>query len=429
MIKGGTNPARLAETQAHWQAIGELLNSGQYERAAEILRRTQATSEQAGEAILVHILDAAGRICLACNQCHAQAEWHRDAGAEAAQREQELRRRLDAILDLVDGHRPPPETEEIHVGPLDLPVAETAPPLHGPPEPARRPPLVQYIQRMLGRGLATLSSERKKINVSSLSRGNPGGQRPPTLVVYCLGAFRVYQNDQLITEWDSLKARSILKYLTTHHRTPTIKDVLMDLLWPDADPEAARRNLHQAIYSLRQTLRRGQPDFPHIQFQDDCYLLNPEMELWVDCEEFEKHVQTGQRWEAAGRIAEAEAAYGIAENLYEGDFLEEDVYEDWPRTKRDYLRTTYLDLVNRLTSYYLEHGEYTPAITLCRKVLVQDNCREEAHHRLMQCYLAQGQRHLAVRQYQACVEALKEELGLTPSEETAALYHHITSTS
>ena len=194
MIKGGTNPARLAETQAHWQAIGELLNSGQYERAAEILRRTQATSEQAGEAILVHILDAAGRICLACNQCHAQAEWHRDAGEEAAQREQELRRRLDAILDLVDGRGPPPETEETQVELPNVPVAETAPPSLGPPEPAHRPTLAQCIQRMLGRGLAILSSERRKTNVSPSSRKNPGGQRPPTLVVYCLGAFRVYQN-------------------------------------------------------------------------------------------------------------------------------------------------------------------------------------------------------------------------------------------
>jgi len=411
MIRRGANPRRLAESQAHWQAIGELLNSGHYERAAEILQMTQAASEHAGEPVLGHILDAAGRICLACNQCQAQADWHRHAGEQAAQREQELRRRLDAILNLVDGRGPPPETEETRVGPPNVPVAETVPPSRGPPEPAQRPTLVRCIQRMLGRGLAILPSDRKKTNVSPSSRKNPGGQRPPTLVVYCLGAFRVYQNDQLIADWDSLKARSILKYLITHRRTPTVKDVLMDLFWPDADPEAARRNLHQAIYSLRQTLRRGQPDFPHVQFQDDCYLLHPEMELWVRAD--------------SGRAA----AYGIAEGLYEGDFLEEDVYEDWPRTKRDYLRTTYLDLVDRLTAYYLEHGEYTPAIALCRKVLVQDNCREEAHQRLMQCYLAQGQRHLAVRQYQACAGALKEELGLTPSEETAALYRHVTSTS
>jgi DNA-binding SARP family transcriptional activator len=46
----------------------------------------------------------------------------------------------------------------------------------------------------------------------------------------------------------------------------------------------------------------------------------------------------------------------------------------------------------------------------------------------MRCYLAQGQRHLAIRQYQSCVEVLKQELDLTPSEETLALYQRITTT-
>lgn len=201
----------------------------------------------------------------------------------------------------------------------------------------------------------------------------------------------------------------------------------MDVFWPDADPEAARRNLHQAVYCLRQTLRRGQPDFQHIQFENDCYLLNLEMDIWLDSEEFEKHVQAGRRLEAAGQPTEAMAQYGIAEGLYQGDFLEEDLYEDWLSLQREHIRNMYLDIVDRLSEYYVQQAEYTPVIALCQKALAQDNCHEEAHRRLMQCYVAQGQRHLAVRQYQTCVQVLKEELDLTPSEETVALYWRITA--
>ena len=200
----------------------------------------------------------------------------------------------------------------------------------------------------------------------------------------------------------------------------------MDVLWPDAVPDAARRNLHQAIYSLRQVLRQRHPDFPHIQFENDCYLLNPAMGLWLDFVEFEKHVQAGQRFEANGQFAEAMAEYGTAEALYQGDFLEEDLYEDWPRVQRDHIRNIYFDLANRLSGYYVQQGEYHAAIALCQKVLAQDNCHEEAHRRLMRCHLAQGQRHLAVRQYQTCMEALREELDLTPAEETVDLYRRIT---
>jgi hypothetical protein len=41
---------------------------------------------------------------------------------------------------------------------------------------------------------------------------------------------------------------------------------------------------------------------------------------------------------------------------------------------------------------------------------------------LMACYMGQGLRHLAVRQFQICVNALKTELGLAPSEDLEAFY-------
>jgi DNA-binding SARP family transcriptional activator len=250
---------------------------------------------------------------------------------------------------------------------------------------------------------------------------------PPSLAVYCLGPFRVYQDDHLITDWESLKAKCILKYLVAHHGTPIVKDVLMDVFWPDAQPEAARRNLHQAVYCLRQTLRHGHPAFQHVQFESDCYLLNPEMSIWLDFEEFEKHAQAGQKLEADGRFTEAVAEYGIAEGLYQGRFLEEDLYEDWANLQEEHLENKYLTIANRLSSYYMRQDEYVAAIALCQKILAKDNCSEEAHRRLMQCYLAQGQRHLAVRQYQTCVEALTKELDLTPGAETVELFRHITA--
>ena len=43
----------------------------------------------------------------------------------------------------------------------------------------------------------------------------------------------------------------------------------------------------------------------------------------------------------------------------------------------------------------------------------------------MQCYNRQGERNLALRQYQLCVEALKQLLDVPPMQETTALYHKI----
>ena len=244
-------------------------------------------------------------------------------------------------------------------------------------------------------------------------------------MVYYLGSFRVFQNEQLVSSWNGLKSQSIFKYLASLKGKPIAKDVLMEMFWPDTDLDSSRRNLHQAIYSLRQTLRKEHPNYAHVQFENNFYFLNPKMDIWCDFQEFEQKVNAGRLLESQGRHDEASIEYGIGERIYQGDFLEEDLYEEWPREKREYLRMIYFETAERLIDYHLSRLEYTAASVLCRKVLNRDNYQEQVHRLLIQCYLAQGQRHLALRQYQTCVEMLRKELDIEPAATTIALYEKI----
>ena len=243
--------------------------------------------------------------------------------------------------------------------------------------------------------------------------------------IYCFSQFQLFYDDQSISEWNSQKARSVFKYLVAHHNRPVPKDVLMDLFWPNAGTEAARRNLHQAIYCLRHTLRQRESDISAILFENDCYLLNPELNIWIDVVEFKERVETGRALEKEGKQKEAAAVYELAEKLYSGDFLADDLFEEWPYIQREHLRSIYLDVASRLSDYYLSEQDFTRLIHLGQKVLRHDNCYEEAYRWLMWGYLARGQRQLALRQYLQCVETLKAELDVSPSPETQALYLQI----
>lgn len=97
--------------------------------------------------------------------------------------------------------------------------------------------------------------------------------------------------------------------------------------------------------------------------------------------------------------------------------------------QREQIRNSYLEITDRLSTYYADKGEYSATIALCQKILAQDNCFEAAHRRLMQSYLALGQRHLAVRQYHTCTQTLKAELDIAPSEEIESLYRQIVTSS
>jgi DNA-binding SARP family transcriptional activator len=203
------------------------------------------------------------------------------------------------------------------------------------------------------------------------------------------------------------------------------KDILMDLLWRDSPPGAARNNLNVALYGLRQALRATRPDFAHILFEDGHYSLNPEMDVWVDAEEFARRAQAGRAFEREGQLVEAVREYEIAEGLYQGDLLEEDLYEDWPIARREGLKDTYLGILDRLGRIYLEQQRYANCIHVCHKTLACDSCREDAHRRLMRCYSRQGQRNLALRQYHLCAETLEQVLDVSPMPETARLYQRL----
>lgn len=247
----------------------------------------------------------------------------------------------------------------------------------------------------------------------------------PSLTVYCLGTFRVYQDEQPIKQWPSSKGKLIFKYLLTYRQRPIAKEVLMEQFWPDADPDDARNNLNVAIYGLRQALRNGHEGFSHVLFQDDHYLLNPELQIWVDFEAFLELWQTAQWHEKQGDWARAIQGYDAAVSLYQGEFLAEDRYEEWVLPKRQQLQDAYLSLLDRLSYYHFQNEGYAACIEACRHILAVEPCRESTHRRLMRCYCRQSQYYLGLRQYHQCVEALHNELEVTPSPKTIHLYEQI----
>jgi DNA-binding SARP family transcriptional activator len=295
-------------------------------------------------------------------------------------------------------------------------------PVTGKDEPATGNPSLPYTTRPLTQFVLIKSGA---VDTPRAFPQRENGPRDSVMACCFYGSFRVSLNDHPVTEWPSQKSLSILKYLAVNQGRPAGKELLMDLFWADADPEVARRNLHQAIYALRKALKRGQAGFPFIQFENDCYLLNPQLSLWLDFQEFEKHFRAGRQLEEEGRLPGAMSEYGIADGYYQGDFLEDDLYEDWPGSFRIYYHSMYLELLERLSHICIAQNQLTPAILLCKKILARDNCSEQAYRTLIRCYLAQGQRQLAIREYQGCVQALKKELNLDPSPETQALYEKI----
>ncbi|MCK4901528.1 MAG: hypothetical protein KAS38_22285, partial [Anaerolineales bacterium] len=326
------------DQQSQWLQLSELLDEGEYTHLAEHLFDFQAAIEQTNDPDLKNLAIAALQICILCQQCQLEIEWHRRADHEVRKRACELEGQLHTLLKLIveyetlkDTQLPaisvsvtpqqdgdPPETGKhpnLWQRIQDLFNFEPEPPTPGlepsrlvidvlftelvendkrlgntdegneevatPDEesepvtasmaeedkiPTSAPEEVEPVEEIKAPAFPVPGLERKDTSATPIEKTALGRKKQPSLVVYCLGTFRVYQNDQLITEWQSLKSQAIFKYLLSNSEMPVPKNILMDLFWPDATPKAARRNLHQAIYSLRQLFRGEQKDFQHIRF-------------------------------------------------------------------------------------------------------------------------------------------------------------------
>ena len=69
--------------------------------------------------------------------------------------------------------------------------------------------------------------------------------------------------------WKSEKAKALLKYLTLNRNKGYIsKDLLLELIWPDQDPDVTSNRFHVALSTIRKTL---EPDLP--RGKPSSYLL------------------------------------------------------------------------------------------------------------------------------------------------------------
>jgi two-component SAPR family response regulator len=247
----------------------------------------------------------------------------------------------------------------------------------------------------------------------------------PLLRVYFLGKFRVVLNEQEIEHWPSRKGRAIFAYLAFNHKRRLYKDVLMDKFWPDSTPESARNCLNVALHGLRQIFQKVDSSNEYIVFKDECYFINPDIDIWLDVEEFLHYWRMAQSIDHEKGIEAALGEYELAAALYKGDFMEEDLYESWPALDRENLKEIYLVILDRLSKHYSLDGKPATAINLCETMLEKDNCREDIYQRLMRCYYRLNQRDKALKRFRKCVEILKAELEVEPSRATVEIYEQI----
>jgi DNA-binding SARP family transcriptional activator len=251
----------------------------------------------------------------------------------------------------------------------------------------------------------------------------PVGAAPLALHARLLGPMDITLGGHHIGQWHGRRGMLLLAYLLLHRERPVPRDTLAVTFWPDAPPDASRNRLHVTLHALRADLRVASPD--SVVVFEQGYTINPDVDVRLDTEEFDRVVTRGRRACAEGDAGAALMAYRDAVRQYRGDLLGDHPYEDWTLLPREHYRLRMLDVLGRAAQLAFDTGGYPETVELGQRLLALDRYREDVHRLLMRAFVRLDRPHLAVRQFEACSRQLRRELDMAPARETVELCDRI----
>jgi predicted ATPase/DNA-binding SARP family transcriptional activator len=238
--------------------------------------------------------------------------------------------------------------------------------------------------------------------------------------VHVLGGFAVWASGRRVPEsaWRLRKARSLVKLLALTPGQRLHREQVIDLLWPDLDPKAASHNLGQTCYVARRALASEGGDPGYLSLQGEVLSLSAGAPVWTDLGAFSAAV-------ARARESRDPADYRAALDLYRGDLLPDDRFEDWASDRRESLRREHLALLVELAGVLEARGELAPALEALARALASDPAHEGAHQSRMRLLALSGRRQEALRQYRALTKSLRRELDAEPDPVSVRLYRDV----
>ena len=246
-----------------------------------------------------------------------------------------------------------------------------------------------------------------------------------TLEIKLFGTLSLERAGQPLPHFPSRQVKDLLAYLLLNRHSPHAREHLAGMFWSECDGDRARHCLNTALWRLQRVL--GPPpeggrtylrvDTQHIGF-------NTSSDFRLDVADFENRCAWAERVESPDQQA---LLYKQAIACYRADLLV-DNYEDWCLVERERLHTLYLRALGRLLAYHAGRRDFDAAAEMGRRILACDPLREEVHRSLIKVYLAAGQPAAAMRQYRACEEVVRRELGTELMPETQALLKRIVGT-
>ncbi|MDD2482465.1 MAG: AAA family ATPase, partial [Lutispora sp.] len=203
----------------------------------------------------------------------------------------------------------------------------------------------------------------------------------------------------------SRKVEALFYYLVVNKEAA--REELSGLLWPDANAQAGRKNIRNAIYYIKKSLDMDIVISPN----KSIIMLNPNVQIFSDLE----LLLSDDEWIDA----------------YTGDFLQgfivkdEEALEEWIINSKEKYKSLYVQKLYKKIKEDFTHSHYDSVEQCARQLIQIDEYDEKAHRVLMKIFTEMGMYNKAIDIYNKLSEVLERDLGIIPDIKSRTLFQKI----
>lgn len=217
------------------------------------------------------------------------------------------------------------------------------------------------------------------------------------------GSPMIYEDGTLI-QFPYKKAEALFYYLLTV--SSASRQELSSLLWPELSEAAAKKNLRNAIYKIKETFN----DENILLTKRSSVSINPQRDIRCDI-----HDLPG----------------AALEDIYQGEFLKDfsvknaESFQQWLDSKREYYRQLYIDILHDEIDRQETNKDWKMMQLCSRKLTMLDEFDEKGYAGLIRSYHKQRAYDKAISAYKDLEKLLQSELGINPAAYIKEIFNEL----
>ena len=244
--------------------------------------------------------------------------------------------------------------------------------------------------------------------------------------LFLFGRFEAVVQGRKISRLKSRKVEELLCRLLLSRNCGSHREQLADQLWPDVDLQRSRKYLRQTLWQLQRAAESGLlPSSNELLTVDHEWIgINLEADLWVDVFEFQRAYESTVHSRGPHLTQMDRVTLRKAVKLYRGELLA-GWYADWCLSHQQFYRSIYLAILEKLMRDAEVNADWEAGLFYGNTLLREDRANERAHIGMMRLHCIAGNRTAALRQFEMCVKALREEIDVEPDPAAKELNNRI----